>query len=49
MILTPERLNMIRRLAREDPYWHGYLAAINDLTQPPETPGVSSCQEESQP
>lgn len=44
MTLTPERLAMIRELARSgDPWFRGYLAAVADLTQPPETPGASSC------
>lgn len=48
MRLTPERLATIQDIARSgDPYWRGYLAAVADLTQPSETPGASSCQEDT--
>lgn len=41
--LTPERMKMIRRLARTDPYFRGMLAAL----EPSETPRVLSCPKET--
>jgi len=44
--LTPERLATIRRLAEEDPYFKGVLAA---LTEPSPVAGVSSSQRKDTP
>lgn len=45
--MTPDQIARIRRLARTgDPFYRGAAWMLDQLTQPPQTAGASSSQED---